>query len=50
MIARFNNNNNDNPNNNNNNNNNNNKNLRLRKYWVDVQQEIILPHGVKDPL
>ena len=47
-----NNNNNNNSNNNNNNNNNNNKNVfpEIRKYWVDVQREIISSHGEKDPL
>ena len=36
--------------NNNNNSNNNNISSETRKYWVDVQQGMVLSHGVKDPL
>ena len=43
-------NNNDNNSNNNNNNNNNNNIPETRKYWVDVQQGILLSSGVMDPL
>ena len=35
---------------NNNNNNNNNKPPETRKYWVDVQREIVSSHGERDPL
>ena len=47
----FNNNNNNNNNNNSNNNKNNNNNFpETRKYWVDVQWEIVSSHGERDPL
>ena len=36
--------------NNNNNNNDNNNYPETRKYWVDVQRDIVLSHGERDPL
>ena len=35
---------------NNNNNNDNNNYPETRKYWVDVQRDIVLSHGERDPL
>ena len=42
--------NNNNNNNNNDNNNNNNNALETRKYWGDVQWEIVSSHGERGPL